>query len=253
MTNSTKISIITATWNCCKTLPDCLTSVKQQDYSNIEHIIIDGASTDGTISIINNNINQFSAFVSERDNGIYDALNKGLELAKGDVVGFLHSDDLFASNHVLSIISKVFEDPSICAVYGDLNYVDTNDITKIVRRWRSNSFRLHDIDWGWMPAHPTLYVRREWYLKIGGFDTNYRIASDYLTILKFFKNSDFKTVYLPEVLVTMRLGGASNKSLLALIKKLKEDWGVLKQCGFSPLGALQAIIGKNLRKIIQFL
>jgi glycosyltransferase len=168
------------------------------------------------------------------------------------VVGFLHADDLYASDEVLSKIADAFEDPEVCAVYGDLEYVSQQDTSKVIRRWQSKSFKKQDLDRGWMPAHPTLYVRREWYAQIGGFDTSYRIAADYLSILKLFMNPEFKTVYIPNVLVTMRLGGASNQSLKAIIKKTKEDWRVLRSCGFKSLNALRAIMWKNLSKLTQF-
>jgi glycosyltransferase involved in cell wall biosynthesis len=249
---SVTISIVTATWNCAQTLPDCLASVARQSYANREHVIVDGASTDGTIEVVNQHICQISTFKSELDKGIYDALNKGVQLATGDVVGFLHADDLYASDEVLSKIARAFEDPSVCAVYGDLEYVNQQDTSKVIRRWQSKSFNQKDLDWGWMPAHPTLYVRRDWYTKIGGFDISYRISADYLSILKLFTQPHFKTLYIPDVLVTMRLGGASNKSVKAIIKKSREDWRALRSCDFSVFGALRAIAWKNLSKLAQF-
>lgn len=234
------------------TLPDCLASVAKQSYANREHVIVDGASVDGTLDVINGHIDQITTFKSEPDKGIYDALNKGLELATGDVVGFLHADDLFASADVLSNIAIAFEDPSVCAVYGDLEYVSQQDIAKVIRRWQSKPFTPNDLRWGWMPAHPTLYVRRSWYARIGGFDTSYRIAADYLSILKLFTQPEFKTVYLPDVLVIMRLGGVSNKSLVAVINKSKEDWCALRSCGFGVADTARAIAWKNLSKVRQF-
>jgi glycosyltransferase involved in cell wall biosynthesis len=247
-----KISVVTATWNCAETLPDCLASVARQSCTNREHVIVDGASTDGTIDVINRNIERIANFKSERDKGIYDALNKGIQLATGDVIGFLHADDLYASDDVLSKIARAFEDPVVCAVYGDLEYVDRQDTSKVIRRWQSKPFNHKNLAWGWMPAHPTLYVRRDWYSKIGGFDISYRIAADYLSILKLFTHPDFKTVYIPNVLVTMRLGGASNKSVKAIFKKSREDWRALRSCDFSMPSALRAIAWKNLSKLSQF-
>jgi glycosyltransferase len=252
MGKNIRISVVTATWNCAKTLPDCLASVARQGYDNIEHVIVDGASTDGTIDVVNRHIDQVAVFKSERDKGIYDALNKGISLATGDVVGFLHADDLYASDDVLFKVAEAFEDHTVCAVYGDLEYVSQQDTSKVIRRWRSNSFKKQDLGWGWMPAHPTLYVRREWYSRIGGFDISYRIAADYLSILQLFTQPEFKTVYLPDVLVTMRLGGASNKSLKAIFKKSKEDWRALRSCDFSVPSAIRAIAWKNLSKLSQF-
>lgn len=246
------ISVVTATWNCRSTISDCLQSVARQDYRYREHVIVDGGSTDGTIDVVNQRIDQISIFVSEQDKGIYDALNKGVQLATGDVVGFLHADDLYASDDVLTKIAKAFEDPTVCAVYGDLEYVSQHDTSKVIRRWKSAPFNSRSLRKGWMPAHPTLYVRRDWYSRIGGFDISYRIAADYLSILKLFMQPDFKTVYLPDVLVTMRLGGASNKSLKAVIRKSKEDWRALRSCDFGVAEAMRAIVWKNLSKLTQF-
>lgn len=252
MEKNITISVVTATWNCASTLPDCLASVARQSYANVEHVIVDGASTDGTIDVIKGHIDQITTFKSERDKGIYDALNKGIQLSTGDVIGFLHADDLYASDDVLTKIAHAFEDASVCAVYGDLEYVSQQDTTKVIRRWRSQPFKNRDLDWGWMPAHPTLYVRRDWYSKIGGFDISYRISADYLSILRLFTQPMFKTVYIPDVLVTMRLGGASNKSINAILKKSKEDWHALRSCDFSVPRALRAIAWKNLSKLSQF-
>jgi glycosyltransferase involved in cell wall biosynthesis len=225
----------------------------RQSYENREHIIIDGASTDGTIDVINQHIDKITIFKSEPDKGIYDALNKGIQLASGDVVGFLHADDFYASDEVLSKIAQAFQDPSVCAVYGDLEYVHKQDKSKIIRHWQSNHFSQRDLNWGWMPAHPTLYVRRDFYLKISSFDISYSISADYLSILKLFTLPDFKTKYIPNVFVRMRLGGTSNRSIKAIFKKSKEDWRALRSCGFSVLNALLAITWKNLGKLSQFI
>jgi glycosyltransferase len=252
MQSNTKISIITATWNCAQTLPDCLISVAQQTYANREHIIIDGASIDGTIDVINQHIDNVSTFISAPDKGIYDALNKGIELATGDVIGFLHADDLYASDATLAKIAEAFTDPSVCGVYGDLEYVRQFDTSCVVRRWKSKPFTNTDISQGWMPAHPTFYARREWYSRIGGFDTSYDISADYLSILKLFSKPEFKTKYIQDTLVIMRLGGASNKSIKAIIKKTKEDWRALRSCNLNIAHTLRAVLWKNLRKISQF-
>lgn len=252
MGHSIKISIVTATRNCASTLQDCFSSVARQTFVNFEHIVIDGLSTDETINIINKNINRVSTFKSESDKGIYDALNKGIYLANGDVVGFLHADDMYATDDALHKIARAFEDPTVCAVYGDLEYVSSKNKAKIIRRWLGKSFNHGDLERGWMPAHPTLYVRREWYLKTCGFDISYKISADYHSILKLFSMPDFKSQYISDVLITMRLGGASNKSMLAIYKKSREDWHTLRCCEFSMFGALRAIVWKNLSKISQF-
>lgn len=247
------ISVITASMNCVDTLQDCLFSVYNQNYSNFEHIIVDGVSSDGTVDLIKQHINQISCYKSEYDMGIYDALNKGIDMSTGDVVGFLHSDDFYSSSDVLSKIAKAFEDPSVCAVYGDLEYVSQNDKSKVVRRWRGKQFNQKDLGLGWMPAHPTFYVRRDWYSKIGYFDISYRISADYRSVLKFFTNPNFKAVYIPDVLVTMRLGGASNKSVNSILIKTIEDWRALRSSGFKFLRAFIAITMKNLSKVKQFI
>lgn len=252
MKNKIKISVVTATWNCADKLPTCLESIARQHYTNREHVVIDGASTDKTIDLIEQHIDNIDIFKSEPDKGIYDALNKGIQLSTGDVVGFLHADDFYATDEALTKIANAFEDPDVCAVYGDLEYVSHHDKSNVVRVWKSNPFNRGDLSWGWMPAHPTLYVRRNWYSKIGGFDSTYQISADYLSILKLFTQPEFKTEYIPNVLISMRLGGASNKSMKSLIRKSREDWRALRTCEFSVLGALRAIVWKNLSKLSQF-
>lgn len=191
--------------------------------------------------------------MSEPDRGIYDALNKGIERTSGDVVGFLHADDLYAHRDVLAHVAAAFQaDSAICAVYGDLQYVRKDNTAEVVRRWKSSPFTPTRLAWGWMPPHPTLYVRREWYERIGGLDTRYRIAADYLSILQLFSQPDFKAVYLPEVMVTMRLGGASNRSLNAIVRKSCEDWNALRSTRVGAFGGLGALVWKNLSKIGQF-
>ena len=249
---SITISVVTATWNCQATVRDCLASVAGQTWPHRDHVVVDGASTDGTLHLLQAHHQQLAVLQSEPDRGIYDALNKGLALATGDVVGFLHADDLYAHPQVLERIAAAFQDPSVCAVYGDLNYVRQHDTSQVVRHWQSSPVTPTRLAWGWMPAHPTLYVRRDWYQRIGGFDTRYRIAADYLSILQLFSQPCFKSVYLPEVLVTMRLGGASNRSLKAITRKTTEDWRALRQTRVGAFGGVGALVWKNLSKLRQF-
>jgi glycosyltransferase len=202
-----KISVVTVTWNCVDTISDCLDSVATQSWVNFEHVAIDGASTDGTVVVLEARRDAIAVLVSEQDKGIYDALNKGIERATGEVVGFLHADDIYADEGVLADVAAAFEDPAVQAVYGDLQYVQKQNTNRVVRYWRSAQFTPGRLATGWMPAHPTLYVRREWYQRIGGFDTRYRIAADYFSILQMFSQPDFRSVYLPRVMVKMRLGG----------------------------------------------
>jgi len=188
--------------------------------------------------------------VSEPDRGIYDALNKGIARASGDVVGFLHADDVYASPDVLARVAEAFADPSVAAVHGDLQYVRKDDTARVVRHWRSSPFSPDRLRRGWMPPHPTLYVRREWYERIGGFDTRYRIAADYHSILRLFSQPGFRSAYVPEVFVKMRLGGASNRSLRNIVRKSREDLEALRRTGVGGVGTLT---WKNLGKIGQFL
>lgn len=244
------ISVVTATWNCAETVADCLDSVAGQSWRAREHLVVDGASTDGTLALVTAQRHRLAVLLSERDHGIYDALNKGISRATGDVVGFLHADDVYAGPDVLARVAAAFVDPSVSAVYGDLDYVRHDDVGRVVRRWRSAPFSRRSLGWGWMPPHPTLYVRREWYARIGGFDTRYRIAADYFSILSLFSNPDFNAVHLPQVFVKMRLGGASNRSLANIARKSREDLDALRRSGVGGLGALA---WKNASKLGQFL
>ena len=248
-----KISIITATFNCRDTILDTINSIRNQDYTNIEHVIIDGNSSDGSVDIIKALLTESSLFLSEADFGIYDALNKGISLSTGNVIGFLHSDDIYSSNDVLGRVASIFHDPSVCAVYGNLNYVSRNDLSKVVRRWRSSDFVIGSLSRGWMPPHPTLFVRRDWYIKFQGFDRQYRISADYDCILKFFSDPFFKSIYIDKDLIKMRLGGISNNSLHNLFCKSREDWRILRNFGFGYLQAIRALTFKMLRKVFQFI
>jgi glycosyltransferase len=244
-----KISIITATWNSESTIADTLDSLASQTYGATEFIIVDGASKDKTISIVQSRNGLINQIISEPDKGIYDALNKGIQAATGDVIGFLHSDDIFASPETLNQVASVFSEESIDAVYGDLDYVSKENTSNIIRHWQSGDFVKNKIKNGWMPPHPTFYMRRKHYLNLGGFDLSYRIAADYESILRYLWQTDMKVAYIPEVLVKMRIGGESNRSLKNIIRKSKEDWRAMKDNGVPPL---QAILGKNLSKIPQF-
>lgn len=242
-----KISIITAVWNNKSTIRDAIESVLSQTYQNIEYIVVDGGSTDGTVDIIKSYGDKITKFVSEKDRGIYDALNKGITMATGDVVGFLHSDDVFADENSVAKIAEAFSE-NTDGVYSDLVYTPKNDITKILRHWKSRSFTPELLSRGWMPAHPTLYLRREVYERFGSFDLNFRIAADYDFILRVFK-SGINTVYIPEVLYKMRLGGASNRSLKNIISKSMEDYRAIKA---NRVGELGTLFIKNFSKIGQF-
>ncbi len=250
-----KISIITATYECAPTVGDCLDSVAGQFYADREHLVIDGASPDGTLEVLTARRAQLAALVSEPDNGIYDALNKGLARATGEVVGFLHGDDVYRDGEVLARIAAAFADPTVVAVYGDLEYVRQTDPTRVVRYWRAGEFHPALLRRGWMPPHPTFYLRRALYERLGGFDTRYRIAADYDLMLRVLSRLPGRVVYLPRVLVRMRLGGESNRSLPSIAHKSWEDYQALRRNGLggpAGLGALAALAWKNLSKVPQF-
>jgi len=246
-----KISVITATFNSVKTISDCLNSFSKQDYVSKELIIVDGRSTDGTLDVLATRYKEISEIISESDSGIYDALNKGIMLSKGDIVGFLHSDDEYASSDVLSVVADVFKDQCVCAVYGDLVYVDRFDTGKIIRKWVGEEFTSGLIKKGWMPAHPTLFVRKEFYKKIGGFNLAYPICADYDSIIKLFSLDNFYAVYIPKLFIKMRIGGKSNNSAMGIVEKFRQDYLILINGGYNKLKALEIVIRKRLIKIRQ--
>ena len=244
-----KISIITSVYNNKETIAEAIESVLAQTYDNIEYIVVDGASTDGTVDVIKKYADKITTFVSEPDKGIYDGLNKGVALATGDVVGFLHSDDLFEDEHVVAKIAETFKVDEVDSIYGDLIYVSKEDTSKVVRYWKSGAYSLKKLENGWMPPHPTFYVKRKVYEAYGAFDTSFKIAADYDSILRFLGREGITTRYIPEILVKMRVGGESNKSLKNLVLKTKEDIRAIENNNVRPL---RCLIFKNLSKIPQF-
>lgn len=246
-----KISVITAVCNRADTIAAAVKSVLKQTYPDVEYVIIDGASSDGTLSILKSiahNLNNI-LLVSEPDNGIYDALNKGLKYATGDIIGILHSDDYFADEQVLKHVAEAFVDEGVDAVYGDLVYVAKDDTSRIIRLWRAGEYHPSNLARGWMPPHPTLFLRRRVIERWGGYDTRYRISADYDSILRYFGKGLIRTVYIPRVLVKMRLGGESNRSLGRILRKSKEDYLALHRNG---IGGLSVLLWKNLSKVGQF-
>lgn len=244
-----KISIITITYNSAKTVQRALASVQEQTYPDIEHIIVDGASTDGTREIIEAYAAKHKnvRWVSEKDNGIYDALNKGIGMATGDVIGFLHSDDKLYSPDSIGQIAAAFQTSETDVVYGDLQYCNGQ---RVVRRWKSNDFHSRALKYGWMPPHPTVYVRSKVYQEVGLYDDGFYISADYDMILRIF-TAGYQTRYIPEVLVSMETGGASNRNAKARLSKTQEDFLVLKK---NHVGAGYLTVAcKQLRKIRQFL
>jgi glycosyltransferase len=245
----TKISIVTATYNRVHSLRQAVQSVQDQTHAPVEHVVVDGGSTDGSQAMLSRLLRPGDVMVSEPDHGIYDALNKGLRLASGEVVGFMHSDDFFADCGVLADVARAFDDPQVDAAYGDLDYVSKNETDRIVRRWRSTGFDAERLRRGWMPPHPTLYLRRRVIEQWGGFDTGFRISADYDAVLRYFGPGAVRSVYLPRVLVKMRTGGESNRSLERVLVKMREDYRALKK---NQVGGLGALAWKNLSKLGQF-
>lgn len=244
-----KVSIITATYNSDATLIDTLLSIEKQSYQDIEYIIVDGASTDNTILIINNNSTRVSKLVSEADKGMYDTLNKGISMATGDIIGFLHSDDLFAYPDAISEVVETFRENECDAVYGDLEYVSKHDVSHVIRHWRSGSYSKRKVKFGWMPPHPTFYMKRDLYSSLGLFDLSFKISADYDSLVRYIDKNNISLAYIPKVITKMRVGGLSNRSLINIMLKTKEDVQVMKANGlFWPM----ALLCKNLSKLPQF-
>ncbi len=244
-----KVSIITVSFNNAKTIIDTLASVAAQTHPQIEHIVIDGASTDNTVELVKQFGKHVSWLISEPDTGIYEAMNKGLALAQGELIGFLNADDMYADVGAVAAIVAAANQSGAAAVYGDLIYVRAHEVKSAVRVWRSQRPGPNGLRFGWMPPHPTLYVRSNAMRALGGFNTSYRISADYEFILRCFGNPDMTSQYIPRVLVKMRTGGASNKSLSALWRKSNEDLRALRASG---VGGLATLFCKNVRKLPQF-
>lgn len=244
-----KVSIITAVYNRVTSIAQAVESVQAQTWSDMEHVVIDGASTDGTLQILRSCLSDRAILISEPDKGIYYALNKGLARATGDIIGLMHSDDFFADDRVIESVVSAFSDPGVDAVYGDLDYVAKDEPSRIVRHWRSGEYQSGKLARGWMPPHPTLYLRRSVFEQWGGFDTSFRIAADYDAILRYFGRGRIRAAYIPRVLVKMRVGGESNRSLAKIWLKSREDYRALCNNG---VGGLATLAVKNLSKVQQF-
>ena len=245
-----KISIVTAVFNRVDTIADAIKSVQLQSYLQVEHLVQDGFSTDGTRDEVARLATEKTSVISEGDSGIYDAINRGICRATGDVIGLMHSDDMFAHAHVLEKVAAAFANPAVDGVYGDLQYVGADDPNRVIRHWRSGEYHPALLARGWMPPHPTLYLRREVFDRYGLYDTSFRIAADYDAMLRYLVRGQIKLAYIPEVLVKMRVGGESNRSLGRILLKSREDLKALRNNGVGGVGTLAA---KNLRKISQFL
>ena len=244
------ITLITPVWNNAETVTDCIHSINRQTLK-CQHIIVDGGSTDGTLAIIEQHRARDAIVVSGPDEGMYDAINKGLRIATEEIVGVLNSDDSYANDEILAKVSTAFADPSIDACYGDLLYVERDNTKKVVRNWKSGEYNRKKFYNGWMPPHPTFFVRRKLYEEYGGYRLDMGSAADYELMLRMLLKHKLRTTYIPEVLVRMRNDGMSNTSLKNRLKanrKDKQAWHV-NQLQPKPW----TIIAKPVRKLGQWL
>ena len=245
-----KVSIITISFNSESTIEDTIRSVLAQEYTEIEYIIVDGGSSDGTQRIVERYIDRIAQFISEPDKGIYDGMNKGLALATGDLIGILNSDDVYADNTVISDVVSCIRKSDAEGLYADLDYVDRNDLTKVTRRWRPGPYRHGAFRKGWMPPHPTFFVKTEIYDRYGHFSTDLTSASDYELMLRFVHKHCIRIVYLPRVVIKMRTGGHSNVTLMNRIRANREDKRAWAMNGLRP--GILTLVRKPLSKIMQF-
>lgn len=246
-----KITIITVCYNSAATIAGTLDSVAGQSWPEIEHIVIDGASTDSTSYVVKSRGKRVTRFISEPDKGIYDAMNKGVALATGDILAFLNADDIYIHTEVLAEVAKKFENSDIEGLFGDVIFFDPKNPDKIIRRYNSGRFSPEKLAWGWMPSHPALFLRREVYQKVGPFRTDYRIAGDFEFIIRAFGSGKLRYEYVPEVWVKMRAGGIStggwrNTMLL--------NWEVLRACRENGIKTnIFKILSKYPAKMLEFL
>lgn len=244
-----KISIITTCFNRESTIRDCIESVLSQDYADIEYIVVDGASTDGSLSVINEYKDRISTIISEPDKGMYEAINKGIRVATGDVIGLLHSDDFLYATDTVSHIAAALERSRADFVYGDGLFVDSVDTDKVVRNWISGRYTKGKVRRGWLPLHPTCYIRREVMDQCGLYDESYRIAADSELLVRYLYGADLQVCYLPEYIVRMRMGGLSTDPQ-KMKQKWSEDLRLYRHHGFHAYWALGC---KIVSKIPQFI
>lgn len=245
-----RVSVVTACYNSAETIGDALQSLRTQRDVSLESIVKDGGSKDSTAAVVGGFEDIVNTFVSEPDGGVYDALNKGIELATGDVVGILHSDDLYADEYVLRDVCDLFRRSDADCVYGDLVYVDRDDPSQVRRYWKAGAYRPGAFRRGWMPPHPTVFVRREVYERYGLFRDDMRTAADYELMLRLFHRHGLRCAYLPRILVRMRVGGVSNISLANRLNANREDNRAWEVNGLSPLPWTRLL--KPLRKLPQY-
>ena len=247
--SSPLVTIITIVFNSVKTIKQAIQSVAYQDYKNIEHIVIDNCSNDGTLEAINEHQEEISLIISEPDNGIYYALNKGIELSKGEIIGFLNADDVLKSRTTISTIVENLSSKDVEAIYGDLQYFAKQRPNRTTRRWKSGEYSNHKFRQGWMPPHPTFYTYKKIYISHGFFDVKYKISSDYDMMLRLLYQNKINARYIPIVLVKMQRGGISNQNIKSIMLKTKEDFFIMRKYNFSFL----TLILKTLRKFSQFI
>jgi glycosyltransferase len=244
-----KISIITCAFNSEITIKKSIRSIQKQNYKNIEHLIIDGASTDKTLKIVKKIKKKNQNLYSSKDKGFYDALNKGIKYSTGNIVGVLHSDDFYNNNNILKIVADTFKRTKADLVYGDLTYVKKDYPFRLIRYWRAGKFNKEKLFNGWMPPHPTVFVKKKIFDKIGFYKTDYKISADYDFLVRIFNCKNINQVYIPKVLINMRIGGMSNRSFKNLIIKSFEDYQIIKK---NKIGGLFTLFNKNFSKLRQF-
>lgn len=245
-----KVTVITVSRNSAATLPETLRSVAAQTLPTVEHIVVDGASTDATPDIVRQHGAHVAKFLSEPDHGIYDAMNKGLRLATGDIIGFLNADDRYADAGVLERVARAMDREGLDAIFGDVAFFRARSPQAIVRRYRSDRFHPNRLAWGWMPAHPALFMRREIFQRIGPFRTDYRIAGDFELVARAFKDGNLRFRHLPEVLVMMRTGGISTGGWRNTLILNRE---VLRACRENGISTnLIKILSKYPAKLLEF-
>ncbi|GHN02860.1 glycosyl transferase [Cytophagales bacterium WSM2-2] len=212
-----KISLLTVSFNSAATIEDTIKSVRSQDYKDVEYIVVDGNSKDDTVNILRANEGVITKWISEPDKGIYDAMNKAVQMATGEVVGIINSDDFYRDNSIIAQVMQAFADPTVDAVFGDLIFVDPKNLSSVVRKYSSAHWKPEKFAWGFMPAHPTFFVRRKYYKQFGLFKTDYRIAADYELLIRFLFVHRLRYKYLPLIMVVMRKGGVSSRNFMSNI------------------------------------
>ena len=244
-----KVSILTVTYNSSETLEDCFRSIHNQGHPHIEHIIIDGGSTDGTVEIVKKHNDKIARWISEPDRGLYDAMNKGIKAADGDIIGILNSDDIYADNSVIENVARTITENNVDSCYGDLVYVERKDTAKIKRQWKAGGYEKEKFKKGWMPPHPTFFCKKSVYEKLGLLNLDFPLAADYELMLRFLYKHRVSTAYIPKVLVKMRNGGTSRSGLYT-VKAIRENYKAWKINGLNP--SLLTFLLKPLSKITQF-